>query len=38
MRKEIIRRMYEHVLYPEMVKEARSELQEIAENFIIKRA
>ena len=38
MRKEIVRRMYEHVLYPEMIKEARSELQEVAENFVIKQA
>ena len=38
MRKEIVRRMYEHVLYPEMVKEAKIELKEAAENFIIKQA
>ena len=38
MRKEVIRRLYETVLYPDMIREARNELKEIAENFIIKKA
>lgn len=38
MRKEIIRRMYDEVLYPDMVKEAREEISEAAENVVIKQA
>jgi hypothetical protein len=36
MRKEVLRRLYENVLYPEMIKESRTEMREVAENYIIK--
>jgi hypothetical protein len=38
MRKEVLRRLYESVLYPDMIKEAKVEMREVAENFIIKEA
>jgi hypothetical protein len=38
MRREVLRRLYDNVLYPEMIKEARSEMREVAENYIIRQA
>ena len=35
MRKEVLRKLYLNVLYPEIVKEIINELKEFAENYII---
>jgi len=35
MRKEVLRKLQQTVLYPEIIKEIRTELKEAAENYVI---
>ena len=37
MRKEVLRRMIDKILLPDIVKEVKTELQEISENYVIKK-
>lgn len=37
MRKEVLRKLYLNVLYPEIVKEITNELKEYAENYVISK-
>jgi transcriptional accessory protein Tex/SPT6 len=37
MRKEVLRKLYLNLLYPEIVKEIINELREYAENYVISK-